>query len=298
MVMQAARETIGHLSSSEEMAVAVAGSVTATPRSHSGLSADSPSRVDWSGFGAVLPVLAASPGVGSSTVATVLADAVQLAGRRTLLVDPTDSASCGLTWAASSTGPVRSVLDSRVWLRCSWRAQAAVMRVETTLPVLAPEMVPPPAWWRPPVGLSPQVTIADLGHDSWRWSAHPLSGAGEWLRQGYPVPRPIVVVRASRPSLRSAEQVLRWLDRWVDAELMPAASQLVVTGVKRWPRGVLEAAGPRVAALLPQAVLLPPSDLVARRGVTASLMPPRLRQAVAPLLHRWGLDTPGPVSQP
>jgi hypothetical protein len=246
------------------------------------------SPVDWSEFGVVIPVLAGSPGAGASVAATVLADALQLADKAVLLVDPADPPRSGLTMAARSQGPWLTSPHPQVHIRYSWRAQTLLARLETSLPVLAPGAVPPPRFWRPPIG-RPDATVVDLGHDPWRIAANPVLGAGAWLRPGDPPPRPVLVVRASRPSLLHAEQLLARLETWSALGVVTPPAQLLVTSAKRWPAGVAGAAGRRVAALLANAVFLPYAPDVAETGITAEITPPRLRQAIAPVLRRFVL---------
>ncbi|NUS45451.1 MAG: hypothetical protein HOQ24_17385 [Mycobacteriaceae bacterium] len=236
----------------------------------------------------MIPVLAGSPGAGASVLAAVLADVLQLGQRHVLLVDPADPPRSGLSAAARTRGPWLTHPHPQVRIRFSWRAQALLAQLETGLPVLAPGMVPPPQWWRPP-SQSPHATVVDLGHDPWRVTAHPLAGAGAWLRRGTPQPRPLLVVRPSRPSLLHAEQVLARLDYWISTAVAAAPAQLVVMGAKRWPAGVAGAAGRRMNALLPDAVFVPPDPDLAASGITAEVTPPRLRQAITPVLHSWGL---------
>lgn len=264
-----------------------------------GLPPDATVPVDWTGFGAVIPILAGSPGAGASVLAAVLADVLQIEQRRVLLVDLADPARSGLAAAARSEGPLLTRPHPHVHIRFSWRAQALLARLQTALPVIAPGMVPPPRFWLAH-GYQPHVTVVDLGHDSWRVSAHPLTGAGAWLRRGTPQPSPVVVVRPTRPSLLHAEQVLTRLDPWVAVAAVSRPTQLVVMGAKRWPDGVAGAAGRRVAALLPDAVFVPHDTRFAAAGVTAAVTPLRLRKAVTPLLRSWGLlpDTAGQHTRP
>ncbi|HET6285795.1 MAG TPA: hypothetical protein VFG15_03460 [Amycolatopsis sp.] len=259
-----------------------------------GLPPDTATPVDWSGFGTVLPVIAGSPGAGASTLAAALADVLQLHRLRVLMVDPADPPRSGLSVAARTQGPWLTRPNPNMDIRFSWRAQAVLARLDTNLPVIAPGMVPPPRWWRPPLK-ELHATVVDLGHDPWRVTAHPLVGAGAWLRRGTPQPRPLLVVRPSRPSLLHAEQVLARLDPWVTCAAATAPAQLVVMGAKRWPGGVAGAAGRRVSALLADTVFLPHDLDLAATGITAEVTPPRLRQAITPVLHRWGLlpDTAG-----
>ena len=71
--------------------------------------------------------------------------------------------------------------------------------MESRHPITAGMVPPPPAWLpgRGPV----EVTVVDVGHDGWRAAADPLLGAGGWLRGGSPGRLPVLVVRATRPSL-------------------------------------------------------------------------------------------------
>jgi hypothetical protein len=244
--------------------------------------------VSWDGFGALIPVLSGSPGAGASVVATVLADALQLAGRCVLLVDGADPARSGLAAASQAEGPWTSPLTEDLLLRYSWRGQALLVRLESSLPVITPGMVPAPPQWLPE--LDPlHVTVVDVGHDGWRATATPLAGAGGWLRRGSPIQRPLLVVRATRPSLRHAEQVLARLEPWVEAGAAVYPYQLVVVGAKRWPAGVVGAAGRRLEPLTEAAVFVPHDDEVAVAGVTAGPLPSRLLDALTPLLAEWGL---------
>lgn len=243
-------------------------------------------RVDWSPFGIVIPVLAGSPGAGASVLAAAIADTLQLAGRCTLLVDAADPVRSGLAMAARSAGPMVRGPHPAVCIRYSWRAKALLAQLETWLPVIAPGMVPPPRFWHP--GVTVHATVVDVGHDSWRIAAHPLTGAGEWLRSGTPTPRPVLVVRPTRPSLIHAEQVLSRLEPWASAGTAASPTQLVVMGAKRWPQGVAGSAGRRIAGLMSDAVFVPHDAATAVGGVNAEVSPARLREAVMPLLRKWG----------
>ncbi|MFI6029432.1 hypothetical protein [Amycolatopsis magusensis] len=284
----------GHISPPGELGRQVAAQVGAAAAAlhRQGLPPAATAPVDWSKFGTVIPVLAGSPGAGASVLTTLLADALQLAERRVLMVDLADPSRSGLAMAARSEGPWRTQAHPDMHIRFSWRAQAVVARLDTRLPVIAPGAVPPPRFWLPPL---PQLhaTVVDLGHDPWRVAAHPLSGAGEWLRRGTPQPRPVLAVRPTRPSLLHAEQVLARLDSWVSCAALIAPAQLVVLGARRWPAGVAGSAGRRVSALLDDAVFVPHDAELAATGITATVTPPRLRQAVRTLLRRWDL-LPGP----
>ena len=244
--------------------------------------------VDWSEFGQVIPVLSGSPGAGASVLSAVISDVLQLAARCVLVVDTADPARSGLALATKSEGPGGPGPHSAVRIRYAWRAQALLARVESSLPVLTPGMVPPPRFWRPAVR-ELHATVVDIGHDAWRVSAHPLIGAGEWLRRGTPAPRAVLVVRPTRPSLVHAEQVLARLEAWVEIGAATPPAQLVVMGAKRWPAGVVGVAGRRLARLVEGAVFVPHDAELAVGGVTAQVTPAHAQDAVVPLLRSWGL---------
>lgn len=244
--------------------------------------------VDWSGFGALLPVLSGSPGAGASVVAAALTDALQLAGRCVLLIDAAEPVRSGLAAAAAEEGPWFSAVNEAVTIRYSWREHALLARLETPLPVVTPSMVPPPPEWLPE--LDPlHVTVVDIGYDGWRATQNPLVGAGGWLRRGRPSARPLLVVRATRPSLRQAEQVLARLDPWVAGGVAIHPVQLVVCGAKRWPAGVTGAAGRRLASLIDDAVFVPHNPDLEVGGITADLLPDKVIAAVTGLLQDWQL---------
>jgi len=99
------------------------------------------------------------------------------------------------------------------------------------------------------------------------------------------------VVRATRPSLRQAEQLLARLDPWVQRGLATPIYQLVVNGARKWPTGVAGAAGPRVAALLDEALFVPHIPAWEVGGVTDEPSPARAVDALRPLLASWQLIT-------
>jgi hypothetical protein len=243
--------------------------------------------LDWSTFGLLIPVLAGSPGAGASAVAVALADVLQLAGRCVLLVDAADPARSGLAAAASVDGPWTTAVSQLLQIRYSWRRDALVARLESRLPVISPGMVPPPSCWRPVVEPL-HATVVDVGHDGWRAMANPLLGAGAWLRSGVPAVRPVLVVRPTRPSLRHAEQVLARLDPWIRSGAVTPPCQLVVVGTRRWPRGVVGAAGRRLETLLASALFVPYDGELAAGGITDQLVRTRVRAAVGRMLAEWG----------
>lgn len=268
------------------MTLAVAGAAAQVQAQEPPASSDAPH--DYSGLGQVIPVIPSSSGAGASVVATLLADALQTLSWRVLLVDTADPRRYGLACAARSDGPVREGPHETVNIRMSQRGHAVVAHLETTLPMLSPGLVPPPQFWMPPDS-TPQATVVDLSYDAWRLAAQPLSGPGAWLRNGSPTPRPILLVRPSRPSLVQAEQVLARLETWTATGIAVAPDALVVVGAKKWPDGVAGAAGRRVSALLDSAVFLPHDKEIATGGIGPDITPARLREAVMPLLRSWGL---------
>ncbi|WP_017975792.1 hypothetical protein [Actinopolyspora halophila] len=255
-----------------------------------GLVPVSDATADWSGFGeAVIPVLSGSPGAGASVVAAALSDALSSLRQRVLLVDTAEPARSGLATAAATEGPVLTSPHESVRVRHSQRDDNILLaRVETDLPVLTPGMVPPPRFFKPTSG-SIDATIVDIGHDAWRMAAHPLAGPGAWLRSGSPPVRPVLVCRATRPSLLQAEQVLTRLETWNEAGAITPPARLVVVGAKKWPVGMPRGAGRRVATLLDEAVFLPHDSTTALSGVTGDAIPKQLRAAIMPLLSRWNL---------
>lgn len=235
--------------------------------------------VKWGPLGAVIPVLAASPGTGASVIAAALTDAISEAGMRTLLVDGAEPTRSGLANAARVDGPWTRGPHPLVSVRFSLRSGALLGRVDSDLPVITPGMVPSPAWWRPnDVALA--ATVVDIGHDAWRVAANPMVGVGAWLRHGEPPPRPLLVCRASQPSLLHAEQVLARLEPWVGLGALAAVEQLVVVGARRWPAGVVGGAGRRLADLVENALFVPHDKFIAARGVTDRPIPQHVRRAL------------------
>jgi hypothetical protein len=248
--------------------------------------------VSWAAFGPLIPVLAGSAGAGASCVAAAIVDALQQDQRCALLIDADDPARSGLAGSSSVDGPWTRQVGDHVTVRYSWRDDALLARLETGLPALTPGMVPPPPDWLPDPAPDPlHATVVDLGHGGWRAAASPLYGAGGWLRRGLPSQRPILVVRATRPSLRQAEQLLARLDPWVQRGLATPIYQLVVNGSRKWPAGVAGAAGPRVAALLDEALFVPHIPAWEVGGVTDEPSPARAVDALRPLLASWQLIT-------
>lgn len=244
--------------------------------------------VRWDPMGTVIPVLAASAGAGSSVVAAALADALQLGGHRVLLADTADPVRSGLAMAARTEGTWVRGPHPAVRVRFSWRGRTVLGRVDSELPLITHGMVPSPPWWRL-VGTELTATVVDIAHDSWRVAANPLVGAGAWLRNGTPAPRPVLVCRPSAPSLTSADAVLSRLDAWASAGAIAPVEHLVVVGARRWPPAVTGVASRRLAPLVEHAVFVPYDRDVAAHGVTADITPARVRHSLAPLLDGFGL---------
>ncbi|WP_370964972.1 hypothetical protein [Amycolatopsis sp. cg9] len=243
--------------------------------------------VDWSPFGRVLPVLAASPGSGATSTAVAIADALQLAGRSVLLVDAGDPVRSGLGSAARADGPRRDGPGPEVGIRFSRRARAVLARLDAADLAAEPVLFPPPLHWHPGGGYGVDVTVVDIGHDPWRLASDPALGPGQWLRVGSPSPIPALVVRPTVPGLAHAEQVLARLAPWVRAGAVTPPTQLLVVGARRWPKGVAGTAGRRTSVLVPDAVFFPHDRDLAVHGVTAAVTPSLLRAPAEQLLRSW-----------
>ncbi|WP_410626173.1 hypothetical protein [Amycolatopsis sp. cmx-8-4] len=242
--------------------------------------------VDWTRFGRIIPILAASPGAGATSVAVAIADALQLAGRSVLLIDAGDPVRSGLGRAARADGPRRDGPGPAAGIRFSRRARAVLARLDFSELAAEPAMFPPPPFWHPG-GRSVDVTVVDIGHDPWRLAIDPALGPGQWLRVGSPSPIPALVVRPSVPGLAHAEQVLARLEPWVRAGAITPPTQLLVVGARRWPKGVAGTAGRRTSVLLSDALFFPHDRAVAVRGITADVTPPSLRSPAVHLLRSW-----------
>lgn len=270
--------------------------------------------VDWSPFGSVVPVMAGSSGAGASVFAAATAHALQWAGRCALLIDTAEPSRSGLCSATEVDGQHATRPVAGVLARYSWMGHAVLARREPdpepgpgrhnpidlaglgSLPALQPHQ------WLPLPPLEPlHTTVVDLGGD---WArphssgGHPLThGALAWLRapRAGTAPRPVLVVRATRPSLAAAEAALARLDIYVGAGELVAPARLVVMASwkkRGWPRGVTGAAGARVGRLLEDAVFLPYDRDLDLGGITAARCPERIRSAVAELLDEWDLLPP------
>jgi hypothetical protein len=254
----------------------------------------------------VVPVLAGSSGAGASVFAAATAHALQWAGRCALLIDTAEPSRSGLCSATEVDGEHATRPVAGVRARYSWMGHAVLARREPdpepdsgrhdpvdlaglgSLPSLEPHQ------WLPLPPLEPlHTTVVDLGGD---WArphttpGHPFThSALAWLRapRAGTAPRPVLVVRATRPSLASAEAALARLDAYIGAGELVAPARLVVMASwkkRGWPRGVTGAAGARVARLLDDAVFLPYDRDLDLGGITAAPCPKRVRSAVAELL--------------
>lgn len=255
---------------------------------------------DWSPFGFLIPVLAGSAGAGASVFAAAAADVLQRAGRCALLVDAAEPFRSGLRSATEveSRHTTAPVPDVRV--QYNWRHHAVVAGRETDLdPATCAAPGLEPMQWLPLPPLEPlHTTVVDLGQDWIRAEACDPAGACEWLRapvSGSPAPRPVLIVRATRPSLMAAEAALARLDSLTTSGRLVGPARLVVMASwkkRGWPAGVTGTAGARVARLLDDAVFVPYDRDLDLGGVTADPTPARVQAVVAELLDQWGLLTP------
>lgn len=249
-----------------------------------------PGPVSWSPFGQVVLVLGASPGVGASVTAAGLADG--LAGRCSpvLLADGADPLRSGLASATSAGGPLLDTGSQHVAVRMARRTESVwVAGPSTKLPVLAPETVPAPRFFRP-ADWSPAASVVDAGHDAWPLAANPFMGLCQWAYVGLPRPLVLLVVSPSRPSLQRAEQLLQRWGSWVANGLLAPVVQLVVMGAKKQlPQGVV-APGSRVEQLLAPGragpVFVPRHRDVERAGVTSSALPAPVMAGLSPVVDR------------
>lgn len=253
-----------------------------------------PTLTCWSSFGAVVPVLAGSAGAGASVCAAALVDTLQAAGRCAVLVDGCEGPGSGLAGAVSSDGPWARELAPGSRVRFSWRQHALLARLEHDDPTQAldPGSAPRPHQWLPSPAPTPlHATVIDLGH---QWASPWLSGLEgprEWLGAGHPAPRPLLVVRPTRPSLMAAETALARLDDWIRTGEALGPARLVVVGTRRrrWPSGVIGAAGSRVGPLLAGAVHMPYDRSLELAGITDAPLPARVTAALFPLARALGL---------
>lgn len=248
---------------------------------------------DWTKFGTVVPVLGGGPGAGASVLAVTLADALAAQGLRVLLIDAADPLRSGLTLAAGTDGPTVDGPHPGVRIRRAHRGPIRMAHLEYLgLPVRSAAMVPAPAFWAPTVaeeaGERVDVTVVDVGWDSWTVAALPLAGPGGWLRHGRPTPQPVLAVRASAPGVRAAETLLGRLTPWQAHGVAPVVAA-VLTGCRKPATAALAVAGHHLEPLLPDAVCLPTDAAVAERGITDTETPARLQHALTPLLSTLGL---------
>jgi len=243
--------------------------------------------------GQLVPVLGATSGVGASVFAAALFDVLAAAGVEVMLIDTADPVRSGLA-AASDQGPVINEIDD-VAIRASRRTSHRGYVLRLSVPasgVFTAGMVPPPHCWLPD-NRAPDVTIVDLGWDSWALAAYPLRGPGAWMEitPQTPLgqrPRPVLVCAPTRPSVARADQVLTRLRSWTSAQRISEPAALVVSGAARWPRGV-RGVGSRELARLEPVTFLPRDSGIAVGGIGPDPLPAKLQRAAAGLAERWRL---------
>ena len=249
-----------------------------------------PGRAAWGHAGAVLPVIGAGAGVGTSVVAAALFDVLDSYAVPTLLIDGADPARSGLAAAVHSQTTPASTSHPRIAIAYGRRGDGWVAQLRTPpTEVLSPRMIPDPWWWLPHQ-TAPAATVVDLGWDAWQVAAAPLRGMGAWLEVGTPhTPRPILVVSATRPSLAKANQLLTRLQPWIATGRIAPPRALVVVGAGRWPKGVLGVANSTLGDLAEDAVFIPHDPTVALAGVGPDPISDRVQHAVAEVPARWGV---------
>jgi hypothetical protein len=157
--------------------------------------------------------------------------------------------------------------------------------------VPGPEAIPAPPCWLPDSAETsdpawrPDLTVVDLGWDATRPETAGR-GAGAWLRAGLPMPQVILALAPTRVSLSRAEVACHRLAPRVEAGELAPIRQLVVSGARRWPKGVAGAAVTHLTHLVSHAVFLPHDDELATGGIGQAPIPTRLRKPAATVLSR------------
>jgi hypothetical protein len=261
---------------------------------------------EW-GVGAVVPVLAAHPQVGVSGVALAMADAAAAAGLSVLLVDGADPRRSGLAGIASHEGPTVPVAGGSWSVRVSLRAPAGgrPVQVRRSVAPAAPwtpvDMPAPGAWLMAAPGWW-DLAVVDLGWDAWHLLSGPQSlGPMRWLSGDRQPITPVLVVRATVPSLAAAEGVLsRYLAAYA-AGWLAGVGQVAVVGASSWPPRVLGGAGRLARLAAGREVFVPWVRSAAVAGWSASPLPVELLDAGRRLLAGVGgrvAAAVGPIPQP
>ncbi|MFI5934079.1 hypothetical protein [Actinoplanes sp. NPDC051494] len=249
--------------------------------------------LDPDAVGVVFPVFGAHPQAGTSGVALALADAAALAGLRVQLIDSAEPARSGLVTATQADGRSWPVGDDRGSIRLAsrslGRAVVSVRRIVSTGPPLGPWAVPRPVDWVAREPWQVDVTIVDLGWDMWRVMA-PQAGLGplEWCVLGNATVHPILVMRATLPSVSAAELILHRYGVGVERAGLTPVQRLAVAGAGGWPDRVRGATGNLVEGLAHDAVFLPHDPVAAVEGWTAAPTPPASSRPAATILRGFG----------
>lgn len=243
--------------------------------------------------GVVVPVFGAQPGVGTSGVALALADAAAAAGMRVLLVDEADPARSGLTGAAVQR--VASDPPGQTGLRVTTSHRRGVVIRSLVAPSrrATPWELPTLARWVPARLRDDgfDVTVVDVGWDMWQVlpdldDDQLDDGPLVWLR-AQPA-SPVLVCRASRPSVRQAATVAATWTAHRDAGRVGGTRlQLAVSGADSWPEADLTAgADTAVAKLAGSAVFFPYDLSAALDGWTERPLHPAALTAAGRVLSR------------
>lgn len=247
--------------------------------------ADGTGRADgWDAPGVVVAVVGAHGWSGASTAALMIAEGCARQGVPVRVVDAAAPARSGFAAAAATE---HGVDESGQW-RVGHRGPVAVHRLVTPVGRVVDVPVPESAD-------SAGVSVVDVG-----WPATDLLECRQerhWLGlllRDAPV---ALTARATVPGLRHAEGCLQALA----ASSRPVCVLLV--GVKRLPRWLLAAAGPRVLAAHGAGLLVtvPSRPELAGPGLTPAPLPRQLTTAGDRLVHltvdRFR-ESPQPVTDP
>jgi hypothetical protein len=247
---------------------------------------------DMSWLGTLVPVLSAHPYAGASGVALALADAAASRGLRVGLIDCSDPARSGLAGVCQVEGRSMPVGRHEVHVRAATRNLARgvidVRRMVGTGGPVSPSVVPAPAEWLMTWTNPVDVTVVDLGWDLWSLMA-PGTALGPllWCRP-VGIHLPVLVVRATVPSVALAEGVVSRYMRGMSSLGLAPLETLAVVGASSWPKDVLAAMGHLMRAGMGRAVFVPSDEHANVAGWTISPSPATSIPAAEAVLRACG----------